>query len=318
MTGFVAGPQHEGLRLDVALAQHLGSSRSQAAARIAAGEVRVDGRPVGKQHRLRPGESIEVADPVQQPQEPPPPLPPLRYEDEHLLVVAKPAGLVVHRGAGHHGDTLVDALREAGIPLAEAGGSDRPGIVHRLDRDTTGLLIVAKTDAAHAGLVALLRERHVARHYLAVAEGCPRERRGRVEGPIGRDPRNRVRFAVVAGGRPAVTRYEVLEVGALHAEGHRHEVAYLACRLETGRTHQVRVHLSGMGHPLVGDVAYGASRALAQAGEMERPALHAAHVSFRHPITEVRVSVDEPLPADLVQLLTRAGITPPPAEAAGG
>ena len=318
MSGFVAGPEHAGTRLDVAVAEHLGASRSSVASRIAAGEVTVDGRCVGKQHRLRAGEHVEVHPPASEAGPAAPPLPPVRYEDAHLLVVAKPAGLVVHPGHGHPGGTLVDALRAAAVPLAPAGGDTRPGIVHRLDRDTTGLLVVAKTDAAYAGLVDALRERRVARRYLALVEGRPRDRRGRIEGPIGRDPRDRVRFAVVADGRPAVTSYTVLEVGSVTTARGRDEVALLSCELGTGRTHQVRVHLSTMGHPLVGDATYRGSATLARAIGIDRPALHAAHLAFVHPVTGDEVAVDEPLPSDLADALVRAGIALPPAVAGPG
>ena len=183
--------------------------------------------------------------------------------------------------------------------------------MHRLDRDTTGLLVVAKTDAAYAGLVDALHDRRVVRRYLALVEGHPRDRRGRIEGPIGRDPRDRVRFAVVADGRPAVTRYTVLSVGSVETTRGVVEVAWLSCELGTGRTHQVRVHLSTMGHPLVGDTTYRGSATLARAVGIERPALHAAHLAFTHPITGAEVAVDEPLPGDLAAALARAGIDVP-------
>ncbi len=310
MTGFTVGDDLAGTRLDVALADHLDVSRSRAVRRIEAGEVTVDGAAVGKQHRLRSGERVEVAAPADTPAAAPPALPPIRYRDDHLVVVAKPPGLVVHPGAGHAGDTLVDALRAAGIPLAPAGGEDRPGIVHRLDRDTSGLLVVACTDDAYTGLVAALASREVSRRYLALVVGVPTEPRGRVEGPIGRDPLHRTRFAVVAGGKPAVTRYRTLATGAAPGDPPT-PVSLVACTLETGRTHQLRVHLSTLGNPVVGDPTYVPRRGVATALGAVRPLLHAAALRFSHPVTGEVVAVDEPAPADLREACERAGLPLP-------
>jgi 23S rRNA pseudouridine1911/1915/1917 synthase len=301
-----------GERLDVVVAARLGVSRSRAAARLAAGEVRLDGVPGRKQDRVRAGQQVEVAAPPAPAPVAPPPLPPVVYRDEHLVVVAKPAGLVVHPGHGHAGDTLVDALHAAGVPLAPGDDPDRPGIVHRLDRDTSGLLVVASTSAAAAGLVAALRRREVRRRYLALVAGVPRDARGRIEAPIGRDPRDRTRFAVVADGREATTRYRVLATGrapglAVDAGA----VALLVCGLETGRTHQVRVHLTRLGTPIVGDPVYGPRPALAAALGLARPFLHAAALAFRHPVTGERVAVTEPLPPELRSALARAGLPVP-------
>ncbi len=311
MTAFEVEADQAGTRIDVTVAAVVGCSRSQAAARIEAGQVLVDGATVAKRHRLRVGERVEVRDPDPATRAPAPPLPPVRYEDEHLLVVAKPVGLVVHPGHGHPSGTLVDALEAAGIPLAAAGGEGRPGIVHRLDRDTSGLMVVAKTDLAYHGLVAALRERTVERRYLALVQGRPGDDRGWIDGPIGRDPRDRTRFAVVADGKPARTRYRLLSAGRVESGDDEVEVSLLACELATGRTHQVRVHLSTLGHPLVGDPVYRGSRRLADVLGLQRPGLHAAHVAFAHPVAGQRVVIDEPLPDDLVTALTRAGISPP-------
>jgi 23S rRNA pseudouridine1911/1915/1917 synthase len=309
VTGFTAGPDAAGTRLDVALADQLGWSRSQAAARIAAGLVLVDGATVVKQHRLREGQQVVVREAPTVPGTRPPPLPPVRYRDDHLLVVAKPAGLVVHPGHGRPDGTLVDALRAAGVPLAAAGGEERPGIVHRLDRDTSGLLVVACTDEAHAGLVGALRRREVTRRYAAFVQGVPANPRGRIEAPVGRDPGDRLRYAVVTGGKPAVTRYTVVATGAVQlAGGSPREVAALVCTLETGRTHQIRVHLSALGHPVVGDPTYRASRALAAAVGLDRVALHAGLLAFDHPVTGARVEVGEPPPADLTAAFALAGL----------
>lgn len=299
----------DGARLDVLLAAHLGISRSQAAARIGAGLVRVDGRVASKHDRPPRGAQVEVAEVPAQAPRPAPPLPPVRFSDEHLLVVAKPAGLVVHPGPGHVGDTLVDALLAAGISLAPAAGPERPGVVHRLDRDTSGLLVVARTDLAHGRLVEALRRRTVQRRYLALVRGEPAQRRGRVEAPIGRDPSARMRFAVIADGRPATTRYRVVALGAAPGlDAPRAPVSLLACQLETGRTHQIRVHLTALGHPVVGDPTYGAAADVAAALGLARPFLHAARLSFAHPVTDEELDIVEPLPTDLVAALARAGL----------
>jgi 23S rRNA pseudouridine1911/1915/1917 synthase len=304
---FVAAASDEGDRLDVVLARNLGLTRAQVAARIDAGEVTVDATVARRSHRVRPGESIRLAAVAATPATPAPALPPVRYRDEHLLVLAKPAGLVVHPGPGHAAGTLVDALVAAGIPLAAAGGEERPGIVHRLDRDTTGLLVVASSDEAHAGLVEALRQRAVTRRYLTLVAGVPTARNGRIEAPIGRDPQHRRRFATVPDGKPATTRYRTLATGLA---GDR-PVALLACRLESGRTHQIRVHLTAIGHPVVGDRVYGPRPALAAAAGLDRPALHAGRLAFVHPVTGERVDVVESVPDDLAAALTRVGIVVP-------
>jgi 23S rRNA pseudouridine1911/1915/1917 synthase len=296
-----------GTRLDVWLARTLAVPRARAAARIDDGDVTVDGRPGRRSHRVEPGQRVVVAAAAETTVVPAPALPPVRYRDDHLLVLAKPAGLVVHPGPGHAGGTLVDALVDAGVPLAPAGGVGRPGIVHRLDRDTSGLLAVASTDLAHAGLVDALRRRAVTRRYLALVDGVPDAPVGRVEAPIGRDPDHRRRFATVPGGKEAVTRYTTLATGLV---GDR-PVALLACRLESGRTHQIRVHLTAIGHPVLGDPVYGPRPAVAAALGLERPALHAARLAFDHPVTGERVDVTEPLPDDLAAALGRAGIVVP-------
>jgi 23S rRNA pseudouridine1911/1915/1917 synthase len=303
----LVGDVDGGVRLDVWLARTLATTRARAAARIDAGEVTVDGRPARRSHRVEGGQRIAVAAEVAAPEIAAPPLPPVRHRDEHLLVIAKPAGLVVHPGPGHAGGTLVDALRAAGIPLAAAGGEGRPGIVHRLDRDTSGLLAVACSDAAHAGLVEALRRRAVTRRYLALVDGVPDSPVGRIEAPIGRDPDHRRRFATVPGGKEAVTRYATIATGLV---GDR-PVALLACRLETGRTHQIRVHLTAIGHPVLGDPVYGPRPAVAAALGLDRPALHAGRLAFDHPVTGGRVDVTEPLPDDLATALGRAGIAVP-------
>ncbi|HWB73115.1 MAG TPA: RluA family pseudouridine synthase, partial [Egibacteraceae bacterium] len=220
---------------------------------------------------------------------------PVRYDDEHLVVVAKPPGLVVHAGTGVSGPTLVDALGAMGVPLAPAGGAQRPGIVHRLDRDTSGLLVVAKTDAAYRGLVASFRRHDVERVYWALVEGTPHPPRATVDAPIARSTSVRTRFRADPAGRRAVSHYDVVE-----AHG---RAAAVAVRLETGRSHQVRVHLAAVGHPVVGDRPYGASPTLAADLGLSRLALHARRLAFRHPLGGERLMLDEPLPDDLRRAL---------------
>lgn len=304
---WVVEATNDGARLDVALARQLGITRSRAAARIDAGEVDVSGRRAVKRRRLSTGDEVSVRDTRSQEPAPAPPLPPVRFADEHLAVLAKPAGLVVHAGAGHAGDTLVDSLLAAGVPLAPAAGTLRPGIVHRLDRDTSGLLIVAKTDEAYGGLTTALRAREIRRGYVALVRGRPTATRGRIDAPIGRDPGHRTRYAVVTSGKPAVTRYRVTEVGEAPCDPPR-TVSLLSCTLETGRTHQIRVHLAGLGHGIVGDPVYGVTGSLAASLGLNRPFLHAAELAFTHPVTGESVELSESLPDELHRVLLAAGV----------
>lgn len=300
-----------GERLDVVLAAEHGWSRTRAADAVRRGEVTLDDAPARPGVKLRAGQrlrTLRVDAPVAEVDVPP--LPPLRHRDDHLVVVAKPAGLVVHPGAGHPSGTLVDALRGADVALAAAGGPQRPGIVHRLDRDTSGLLVVASTDAAHAALVEMLRRREVVRRYLALVDGSPRSRVGRIEAPIGRHPTRRRQFATIAGGKPATTRYRVLATGAV---GDR-PVSLVACALETGRTHQIRVHLEAIGHPVLGDPTYGHRPTVNASLGLDRPFLHAGRLAFDHPVTGARLDVSEPLPDDLRAALAAAGVDVPDVE----
>jgi 23S rRNA pseudouridine1911/1915/1917 synthase len=220
---------------------------------------------------------------------------PLRivYEDQDLLVVDKPAGLTVHPAPGHRSHTLVNALLAHCRDLSGVGGVLRPGIVHRLDRDTSGLLLVAKNDRAHAGLSKQLKERTVEKRYLALVRGRLEQREGVIEGAIGRDPRNRKRMAIVEGGRPARTAYRVRE----HLEG----MTLVEVAPSTGRTHQIRVHFAAAGHPIVGDALYGKPSAL-----VGRQFLHAYRLAFRHPRDGRSLAFESPLPADLEEALSRA------------
>lgn len=288
----VAGPDDDGSRVDVVLADWLGAPRAQVQQDIADGLVTVRGHPVAKSYRVAEGDRLIVAQPAPQEPMPAPEPVPVRYEDEHLAVIAKPAGLVVHSGAGVHGSaTLVAALQSMGMTLAPGDDPQRPGIVHRLDRGTSGLLVVAKSAAARTGLVATFKRHDVDRRYWALVEGVPEPPSATVDAAIARSSGNRTKFTVSNQGRRAVSHYDVEEDFG--------RVAVVAVRLETGRTHQVRVHMAAVGHPVVGDRTYGAAAALADELELARPALHATRLGFDHPVTGERIQVDEPLPDDL-------------------
>jgi 23S rRNA pseudouridine1911/1915/1917 synthase len=286
-------PESAGERLDVFLAVHAGS-RAAAQRLIDGGRVTVDGERRPKRHALAGGETIGVEEPEAGPPEAdvaPAPFT-VAYGDEHLLVIDKPAGVVVHPARGHRQGTLVQALGDR-----VAGGDDpeRPGIVHRLDRDTSGLLVVARSEAVHAALKAQLARRELVREYLALVEGRPAARRGTIDAPLGRDRRVRTRISTDTDeGREAVTHFEVEQ--ALPHD------TLLRVRLETGRTHQIRAHLLAIGHPVAGDPDYGSP---GRHG-LERQFLHAARLAFRHPVTSAAVDVSSLLPADLAAALARA------------
>ena len=300
----------DGVRLDIALATLLGGSRSQAAALIDAGLVEVDGMRRPRAFRVSAGERVTVAERAVPEARPTPDVPPVRFEDDDMLVLAKPAGLVVHPGAGRASGTLVDALRASGRSLSTLGEPERPGIVHRLDRDTSGLMMVAKSDRAHEALVAALAGRVVERRYLGLVEGVPAAAAARVDAPLGRDPRRRTRFAVVPSGKHAVTTWEVRAVGrAPGATTRAGAVALLSLRLETGRTHQVRVHCAFAGHPIVADGLYGGHADVAAAVGLTRPFLHACALAFPHPLSGERVELEEPLPDELERAAVLAGIS---------
>jgi len=270
-----------GLRLDRYLATVLGSRG--AAERAVANGALVDGVARPKSHRLQGGEEISLVDEPEALEVPAPPVPRFAYEDEHLIVVDKPAGLVVHPGAGHAAGTLVDAL--AG-KLA-GGEPERPGIVHRLDRDTSGLMVVARTEGAYERLRELVRERALERTYLALVRGRPRSRRGKIDAPIGRDRGDATRVSLDTDTpRPAVTHFEVAELLDNHA--------LLRVTLETGRMHQIRVHLAAIDLPVAGDPVYGVP-----ADGLGRQFLHSAELAFPHPVTGARVETASGLPPDL-------------------
>jgi 23S rRNA pseudouridine1911/1915/1917 synthase len=275
-----------GERLDRFVAELVGS-RGAAERLIASGGVLVDGSAQAKSHRLAGGEEVEVAE---RPARPVPETEPLdlriAYEDEHLAVVDKPAGLVVHPGAGHATGTLAQ-----GIPGLAGGEPGRRGIVHRLDRDTSGLIVVSKSEEAYEGLRALVKRRGLEREYLALVRGLPRSRSGRIEAPIGRDRRDPTRRSLDTDSpKEAVTHFEVAELFPARA--------LLRVHLETGRTHQIRVHLAAIGLPVAGDPVYGTPEP-----GLRRQFLHAARLAFDHPVTGARIDVESPLPPDLQAIL---------------
>ena len=289
-------PEAAGERLDRFLAgvEEVGS-RAAAERLLGEGRVLVDGSVRAKSHRLVGGERVDLTVPERPISSLEPEDLPLRiaYEDEHLLVVDKPAGVIVHPSAGHGAGTLVHGL--LGRAIAGGDAPERPGIVHRLDRDTSGLLVVARSEDAHRRLQRLLRRRELEREYLALVRGRPRSRRGRIEAAIGRDRRDPTRVSLdTATSRDAVTNFELVELL------HRH--ALLRVRLETGRTHQIRVHLAAIELPVAGDPVYGAAGDLG----LERQFLHAARLAFGHPLTGARVEAESPLPPDLEAALARA------------
>jgi 23S rRNA pseudouridine1911/1915/1917 synthase len=284
-----------GSRLDRALAARKEiASRTIAERLLRDGAVRVDGAVLGKSHKLEPGAVVEVELPEEsQGLEPEPVTVPLAYEDEHLLVVDKPAGLVVHPGAGTRAGTLAGQL----LTLGARGGEDpeRPGVVHRLDRDTSGLLLVARSEEAHAALQEAIRAREVERRYLTLVRGRPRSRTGRIDAPMGRDRRDPTRRSLDTDEpREAVTSFEVREAFAEHA--------LLDVRLETGRTHQVRVHLAAIDLPVSGDSQYGAKGDLG----LGRQFLHAYRLRLRHPVDGHELDLESPLPPDLEAALAQA------------
>ena len=298
----------EASRLDTRIAARLGLSRTQAATLIATGQVHVAGRREKASYRPVTGDLVEVVVPPPAPRTIEGEAIPLTvvHEDEWLVVVDKPAGMVVHPAPGNWSGTLVNALLGRGGPWSEAGGAERPGLVHRLDKDTSGLLLIAKDDRTHRLLSAALAERHIARRYAAVIWGHLDQPALTVDRPIARDPRDRQRMAIVRDGKPARTTFTRLarfDAGDL-----------LRARLHTGRTHQIRVHLASIGHPVLGDDTYGGGGARRLVGlSAHRHFLHAAWLRFRHPATGADMDLRAPLPADLrAALAVLAPDMPPP------
>lgn len=282
-------------RLDAVLARMTGEARADVQRAIAAGKVRVDGEPRQKSFRLHGGERVTIEIEHDLPIEAEGPPVSIRYEDEHLVVIVKPGGLVTHPTAGRRGGTLVNRLLGMGVPLAPAGGSLRPGIVHRLDAGTSGLMIVAKTDEAYVALRGMFRAHAVRREYLALVRGSVVNDIFAVEAPLGRRAAKIVVDATE--GRQAETRFEVRErlAGA----------SLLEAVPRTGRTHQIRVHLAAIGHPILGDRTYGGGGDDARRLGLDRPFLHAWRLSFLHPVSEERVEIQEDLPGELVSALAR-------------
>lgn len=281
----------DGRRLDVLLAEQTGLTRSRIAALMAEGHVTADGQPVSKAgFKARPGQEICLTVPAPRPAVPQAQDIPLTilYEDDDLAVVVKPCGMVVHPAAGNEDGTLVNALLHHLDSLGGIGGELRPGIVHRLDKDTSGLLLVAKNDAAQLALSRQLAAREMEKHYRALVEGTLREDAGRIEAAIARSKKDRKKMAVDEDGREAITEWTVL---------HRcHGATLLDVHILTGRTHQIRVHMKHIGHPVCGDPIYGNPRGL----KVPRLMLHAYSLTFTHPATGERLTFTAPLPAEFV------------------
>jgi 23S rRNA pseudouridine1911/1915/1917 synthase len=288
----------DGLRLDAALARLLGLSRTAAADLVEQGAVHLDGGPAGKADRVAAGAWLEV-DLPDRPTAPPPaaPVPGLRvvYEDDDLVVVDKPVGVAAHPSPGWTGPTVTGGLAAAGHRIATSGADERQGVVHRLDVGTTGLMVLAKSEAAYSALKAAFRERTVDKRYAALVQGHPDPLRGTIDAPIDRHPAGDGRWAVVAGGKPSVTHYDTAE--AFRA------ASLLDVRLETGRTHQIRVHLAAVRHPCVGDVTYGADPTLAARLGLTRQWLHARRLAFAHPGDGREMVFESPPPPDLAAAL---------------
>lgn len=312
MTERPVPPSADGMRLDAFLATDPTLSRSLAARMIEGGEVTLNGAPVKRSTPVRAGDLVawQVAEPS--PADARPEDIPLSvvYEDTDIIVINKPKGMVVHPAAGNPTGTLVNALlHHCRGELSGIGGVERPGIVHRIDKDTSGLLVAAKNDAAHRALAAALEKHEIRREYRALALGTPRQDVGTVDLPIGRHPRDRKRMAVLGEGmgksRSAITHYRVLE----HFPG----ASYLSLELETGRTHQIRVHMAHLGHPLLGDTVYGGGRSPFErrhAPLLSGQCLHAARLRLVHPRTGEPLCFDAPLPQEFERLLEllRAGV----------
>jgi 23S rRNA pseudouridine1911/1915/1917 synthase len=302
---------HAGWRLDRALAVAVPTlSRERLKSLIRSGAVEFGGKAVRDPAiKVRGGESLSVAVPEPQPAHNVAQDIPLSivFEDEHLLVIEKPAGLVVHPAAGNLDGTLVNALlHHCAGQLSGIGGVARPGIVHRIDKDTSGLLVVAKTDVAHEGLARQFAAHSIDRRYLAIVSGVPKAGHGSVDAPLARSSTNRKKIAIVEGkrGKRAVTHWKRVEV--------LRDAALIECQLETGRTHQVRVHMASFGHPLLGDPVYGRTGKthgkLLKELAFHRQALHATELAFTHPVTKRRLSFSSPMPTDMQELFNALGV----------
>ena len=281
------------LRLDQYLAGlDTGMTRSRLSRLIVEGQVLVNGGPAKPSHKVRAGDRISLSVPPPRPSSVGPQEIPVTvvYQDASVVVIDKPAGLAVHPGPGHPDMTLVNALLAMCPDIQGIGGEIRPGIVHRLDKDTSGLMMVAKTHQAHNDLSSQIKSRQVTKGYLALVEGTPKQLHGKVDAPVGRHPRRRTRMAVVVGGKEARTNYKVIYQIAGYS--------LLEIYLETGRTHQIRVHMAYLGHPLLGDTTYGRSSSL-----VNRHFLHAFHLGFKHPVNGESLEFKIDLPSDLTPVL---------------
>ena len=302
------GPDYAGWRLDRALAAAVPTlSRERLKALIRSGALIPEVRDPAT--KVKGNEAFQLTVPEPEPAHNEAQDIPLKivFEDDHLLVIDKAAGLVVHPAAGNRDQTLVNALlHHCGASLSGIGGVARPGIVHRIDKDTSGLLVIAKTDVAHEGLAKQFAAHSIERRYLAIVSGVPRTAGGTIDASLARSPANRKKMAVVAEGRGkrAVTHWKRLEI--------LRDAALVECRLETGRTHQVRVHMASIGHPLVGDPFYGGSgkthRKLLNELGFHRQALHAARLGFIHPVTKHRLTFESGMPADMQELFSALGV----------
>lgn len=303
---FSPAPAELGERVDVVLATRAGVTRTLAQRALKTGTVTINGETARASRRLEENDVVSGELPrliVAAPEAENIPVQ-VRYSDDHLLVVSKPPGLVTHPARGHESGTLVNALLSLGESLSNRS-SVRPGIVHRLDKDTSGLLLVAKDDQTQELLVEAIRRREVERRYLALVRGVPPAATGSVDAPVGRHPTKRRQMAVAAGGKPSVTHYRVIAADT--------ERALLDVTLGSGRTHQIRVHLAHLGHPVLGDRVYGGHSAKTQALGLDRPFLHAWRLGLVHPVTQQPLEVLDPLPADLAAMLEAAGFDDPTA-----
>jgi 23S rRNA pseudouridine1911/1915/1917 synthase len=287
----------DGLRLDVVLSRLFGFSRTTAAELIDAGRVSVEGSQPARSARVTGGSVLEVTLPEPSQPEPAQPVPGLQvlHDDEDLIVVAKPVGVAAHPSPGWDGPTVIGGLAAMGYTIATSGAAERQGIVHRLDAGTTGVMVVAKSERAYSHLKRAFKARTVDKRYSALVQGHPDPSRGTIDAPIDRHPGSDYKFAVVAGGRPSVTHYATEE--AFRA------ATLLDIHLETGRTHQIRVHMAAVRHPCVGDLTYGADPVLARHLGLTRQWLHARELGFEHPGTGAQLRVEAPLPADLQHAL---------------
>ncbi|WP_410651540.1 RluA family pseudouridine synthase [Amycolatopsis sp. cmx-4-54] len=289
----------DGMRVDAGLAKLLGLSRTVVAELAESGEVLLDGRPAGKSDRLTAGGLLEVTlpDPASAIEVVAEPVEGMKilHDDDDIVVIAKPVGVAVHPSPGWTGPTVVGGLAAAGLRIATSGAAERQGVVHRLDAGTTGVMVVAKSEHAYTVLKRAFKERTVDKGYHAIVQGHPDPTRGTIDAPIDRHPRHDYKFAVVQGGRPSVTHYEVVEA---------FRAASLAqIKLETGRTHQIRVHFSALKHPCVGDLTYGADPVLARKLGLSRQWLHAKTLGFAHPSDGRWVEFESEYPDDLANAL---------------